>query len=86
MEDQRQTNVMQPYEFSELVEGIEAALVRFESTSNHAVLRLFRRSDMSSSAHPTSPTASPDLRSGRQLEENGFLSPADNEHVFLVYL
>jgi len=36
---------MQPQEFSELVDNIEAALVRFESTSNHAVLRVYMRND-----------------------------------------
>lgn len=37
---------MQPQEFSGLVDNIEAALVRFENTSNHAVLRAFLRNDM----------------------------------------
>ncbi|KAG6907660.1 hypothetical protein DXG01_007864 [Tephrocybe rancida] len=32
-------------EFLELVDGIERALVRFESTSNHALLRWYRKSD-----------------------------------------
>jgi hypothetical protein len=41
---------MQPQEFSELVDNIEAALVRFESTSNHAVLRVYMRNDMQNQA------------------------------------
>lgn len=73
---------MQPHEFSELVEGIEAALVRFEQTSNHAVLRLYRRSDM---PHPSSSTTSPD-QSTHIYEEDSDLNPAENENVFLVYL
>ncbi|KAF8161056.1 Fusaric acid resistance protein-like-domain-containing protein [Crassisporium funariophilum] len=75
-------NQMQPHEFSELVEGIEAALVRFESTSNHAVLRLYRRSDPSN-PRPTSPTHS---ETGPAFgQTNKFLTESDNEHVFLVY-
>ncbi|KAF4621168.1 hypothetical protein D9613_000656 [Agrocybe pediades] len=36
---------MQPHEFADLIDGIEASLTRFESTSNHAVLRLYRRTE-----------------------------------------
>lgn len=67
-------DAIQPHEFSDLVDGIEAALVRFESTSNHAVLRLYRRSDANlpstSSEHNTNDTR----------------NQADNENIFLVYL
>ncbi|KAJ7782513.1 Fusaric acid resistance protein-like-domain-containing protein [Mycena maculata] len=69
--------VFQPHEFLELIEGIERALVRFESTSNHAVLRLYRRSAVSD--FPA------DLRSTMYTEDTQVLSGADNEHVFLVY-
>lgn len=62
---------MQPHEFSELVDEIEAALIRFESTSNHAVLKLYRRSD-----EIKSPSSHDPLRS----------QDSDNENVFLVYL
>ncbi|KAF5337644.1 hypothetical protein D9758_013030 [Tetrapyrgos nigripes] len=34
-------------EFTELIDGIQKALRRFESTSNHALLRLYRKSDLS---------------------------------------
>lgn len=67
---------MEPHEFSELVDSIEAALIRFESTSNHAVLRFYRRSEASLS-HPTS-TSIP--------EPDGSPLDTDNESVFLVYL
>ncbi|KAJ6538778.1 Fusaric acid resistance protein-like-domain-containing protein [Mycena vulgaris] len=70
-------NVFQPHEFLELVDGIERALVRFESTSNHAVLRLYRRS--AASEFPA------DLRDSAYTENTEVLSNADNEHVFLVY-
>ena len=76
---------MQPYEFSDLVEGIEAALVQFESTSNHAVLRLYRRSDIPSTPRPTS-TTGPDSQLRHKYEESSLSNSADNEHVFLVYL
>ncbi|KDR75940.1 hypothetical protein GALMADRAFT_68130 [Galerina marginata CBS 339.88] len=68
------TNTIQPHEFSDLVEGIEAALLRFESTSNHAVLRLYRRSD----ANPL-PLSTP------TSESHSLAAESDNENVFLVY-
>ncbi|KJA19958.1 hypothetical protein HYPSUDRAFT_1093990 [Hypholoma sublateritium FD-334 SS-4] len=74
-------DVTQPHEFSDLIDGIEAALVRFESTSNHAVLRLYRRSDANVLSRPTS--------SGSQMPINPELNPltaeGDSENVFLVY-
>jgi hypothetical protein len=86
MGSQWRSDVIQPSEFSELVEGIEAALVRFESISNHAVLRLYRRGNMPSTPRPASSTASPDFHSRHNPEENSLLNSTDNEHVFLVYL
>jgi hypothetical protein len=65
---------MELEEFSELVENIEAALVRFESTSNHAVLRLYRRSDF----HNTQP------HPGQSSHNVG--AESNNESVFVVYL
>lgn len=85
MGSQGRSGVIQPSEFSELVEGIEVALVRFESISNHAVLRLYRQSNMPSTPRPTSSTTSPD-RPRHNFEDNSPLDLADNEHVFLVYL
>ncbi|KAJ7122055.1 Fusaric acid resistance protein-like-domain-containing protein [Mycena crocata] len=70
-------HAFQQHEFLELVEGIERALVRFESTSNHAVLRLYRRS--AASDFPA------DLRDSTYSENTEMISSADNEHVFLVY-
>ncbi|KAJ7252108.1 Fusaric acid resistance protein-like-domain-containing protein [Mycena haematopus] len=73
-------NVLEQHEFLELVDGIERALVRFESTSNHAVLRLYRRS--AASEFPS------DLRDSmytEHTENTEVLSGAENEHVFLVY-
>lgn len=68
---------LQQHDFVELVDGIERALVRFESTSNHAVLRLYRRSAASDF------TADP--QDGAASVNTEALGSADNEHVFLVY-
>ncbi|KAJ6594590.1 Fusaric acid resistance protein-like-domain-containing protein [Mycena capillaripes] len=70
-------NVFEQHEFLELVDGIERALVRFESTSNHAVLRLYRRS--AASELPA------DLRDSIYTENSEILSGSENENVFLVY-
>jgi hypothetical protein len=50
----------------------------FESTSNHTVLRLYRRSAAAEVAT--------DLRDSICTENTEILSSAENEHVFLVYL
>jgi hypothetical protein len=68
--------IMQPQEFSELVDNIEAALVRFESTSNHALLRAFMRNDVQNMQSASS--------SGQSSLDGGVGN--DNESVFLVYL
>jgi len=68
---------VQPHEFSDLVDGIQAALMRFESTSNHAVLRIYRRTDINQSI------------SLLQDSQVGLRKPSvetENESVFLVYL
>lgn len=78
---------IRPPEFVELVDEIEKALGRFESTSNHALLRLYKRSDLSRSI--TASLASLDQRSSYASgtdEKNNLLTSNENEHVFLVYL
>ncbi|KAI9447166.1 Fusaric acid resistance protein-like-domain-containing protein [Russula earlei] len=67
-------------EFMELANGIQRALFEFDSTSNHAVLRLYRRIDASGSTLLASPAST-------SAEENigPFISGSDNEHVLLVY-
>ncbi|KAJ6456388.1 Fusaric acid resistance protein-like-domain-containing protein [Mycena sanguinolenta] len=77
IKSQRRSNLLEQHEFFELVDGIERALVRFESTSNHAVLRLYRRS--AAMEYPS------DLRDSIYTENTEILSGAENEHVFLVY-
>ncbi|KAJ8078011.1 hypothetical protein PM082_000213 [Marasmius tenuissimus] len=58
--NKRRKTVFHPGEFSELTADIDKALMRFESTSNHAVLRLYRKSDVISSfgVSPTVPFSS----------------------------
>jgi hypothetical protein len=79
----RKKGMFDPAEFIELVDRIERALVRFESTSNHAVMRLYRKSDNVALSRPQS-VASQTL-SARGDEMDGSLL-VYNEHVFLVYL
>ncbi|KAH9991812.1 Fusaric acid resistance protein-like-domain-containing protein [Russula vinacea] len=64
-------------EFIELANKIQRALFEFDSTSNHAVMRLYNRVNAQS---PTSTAASASTDNS-----NPFLSGSDNEHVFLVY-
>jgi len=65
-------------EFIDLANGIQRALFEFDSTSNHAVLRLYNRVDASHAS----------IASASTTDDNSdpFLSGSDNEHVFLVYL
>ncbi|KAF9063974.1 Fusaric acid resistance protein-like-domain-containing protein [Rhodocollybia butyracea] len=80
-------------EFNGLIEGIEAALLRFESTSNHAVMRLYRKSDLIrlSSPHtresmPTTPSSLQRPNTVMSMADNVFTAVGDGtEHVFLVY-
>jgi len=71
---------MEAHEFGELSEGIEAALLRFESTSNHALVRLYRKAKIDPSII-TSHSMEDSI-----LGDNSILTSSDNEHVFLVYL
>ncbi|KAL0956925.1 hypothetical protein HGRIS_003029 [Hohenbuehelia grisea] len=82
----KRARTVQPQDFIELVESIERALVRFESTSNHAVLRLYRKSDMISASHQESLANSIYSNVESAQGENAILfGTGDNEHVFLVY-
>lgn len=67
-------------EFFELANGIQRALFEFDSTSNHAVMRLYNRVN----AH--SPTSHASASASTGDNSNPFFSGSDNEHVFLVYL
>lgn len=70
--------MMQPQDFHKIIDGIDRALFTFESTSNHAVLRLYRRSNFASEAMERSNHTS--------LQDNPVLAESEHEHIFLVYL
>lgn len=74
-EQHRKGDPMDSQEFFRLSEDIERALYTFDQTSNHAVMRLYRRSDATDRYSVTSDDAFPTI-----------LATGDNETVFLVYL
>lgn len=88
----RRIRRIQPQDFMDLVEGLERALLRFESTSNHAVLRLYRKSDLISASVTShseafmSASSSSWKTDGEKEKEGNIFTQGDNEHVFLVYL
>lgn len=70
--------MMQPQDFYKIIDGIDRALFMFESTSNDAVLRLYRRSNFASKSMEKSTRSS--------LEDSSMLAESEHEHIFLVYL
>ncbi|KAH9170931.1 hypothetical protein EDB89DRAFT_2071384 [Lactarius sanguifluus] len=62
----------------DLANVIQRALYEFDSTSNHTLLRLYHRVDISAAGSHASMTSADD-------NPNPFLSGSDSEHVFLVY-
>jgi len=66
-------NSLSAIEFLQLADDIERALFQFDSTSNHAVMRAYRRSDMNELA-------------GHEEEGVKVLEGGGDETVFLVYL
>ncbi|KZP34451.1 hypothetical protein FIBSPDRAFT_719555 [Athelia psychrophila] len=72
------TDVVRPKKFADLADAIERALFTFESTSNHALMRLYQRSEMS---------AAPSHMSFASTEEGSVLGAGESESetVFLVY-
>ena len=77
---------MLPAEFLELVEGIERALFVFESTSNQAVLRLYRRNTPTHGLDSSMTASRASIASMTDENENPLTVGTDNENVFLVYL
>lgn len=63
----------------DLANGIQRALYEFDSTSNHTLLRLYHRVDVSATDSRASMTSADD-------NPNPLLSGSDSEHIFLVYL
>ncbi|KIJ18476.1 hypothetical protein PAXINDRAFT_167078 [Paxillus involutus ATCC 200175] len=76
-QDTQKYQMMQPQDFHKIIDGIDRALFTFESTSNHAVLRLYRRTNFPSESSGRSYNSS--------LEDNPILADSEHEHIFLVY-
>jgi len=70
--------MMQPQDFHQIIDDIDRALRTFESTSDHAVLRLYRRSNFAPKSRQVSISSS--------LEDSQALADSEHEHIFLVYL
>lgn len=66
-------------EFQQLSDAVRRALFTFESTSNHAVVRLYTRQQNVSGAQSRE-------SHGSTLDDNQVLTGNDGESVFLVYL
>ncbi|KAF8550630.1 hypothetical protein OG21DRAFT_1478462 [Imleria badia] len=71
-----QYKMMQPQDFHKIIDGIDRALFTFESTSNHALLRLYRRSNFASDSVE---------KSAHSSLEDQLLTESEHEHIFLVY-
>ena len=69
---------MQPTDFANITENIERSLFTFESTSNHAVLRMYRNGNVSISGSRASMMS--------VGSENQVLLGDESENVFLAYL
>lgn len=74
---QRETP-LQPHDFHLLIDEIDRALFTFESTSNHAVIRLYKRSNFAASSMGISFDSSAPL--------DNVLMNSEHEHIFLLYL
>lgn len=71
-------NPFQPHDFHTLIDEIDRALFTFESTSNHAVMRLYKRSDFAA------PSMGGSFDSSVQ-QDNKILMNSEHEHMFLLY-
>ncbi|KAG1739349.1 Fusaric acid resistance protein-like-domain-containing protein [Suillus lakei] len=74
---QRETS-FQPHDFHILIDEIERALFTFESTSNHAVMRLYQSSNFAA------PSMGGSFDSSVQ-QDNTILMNNEHEHIFLLY-
>ncbi|KAH8107675.1 Fusaric acid resistance protein-like-domain-containing protein [Cristinia sonorae] len=71
--DGSRSSTIEPQDFRDLANALERALFTFESTSNHAILRMYR-----------SGTASEPLETPAGNDENT-LTGSQSENIFLVY-
>lgn len=68
---------LQPHDFHLLIDEIDRALFTFESTSNHAVMRLYKRSNFAAASMGISFDSSAPL--------DNVLMNSEHEHIFLLY-
>ncbi|KAG2122275.1 Fusaric acid resistance protein-like-domain-containing protein [Suillus cothurnatus] len=68
----------QPHDFHILIDEIDRALYTFESTSNHAVMRLYKQSTSAA------PSTGGSFDSSVQ-QDNTLLINSEHEHIFLLY-
>ncbi|KAG2365373.1 hypothetical protein BDR07DRAFT_1398873 [Suillus spraguei] len=68
----------QPHDFHILIDEIDCALSTFESTSNNAIMRLYKRSDFAV------PSVRVSFDSSVQ-QDNMLLMNSEHEHLFLLY-
>lgn len=66
-----------PHDFHILIDEIDRALFTFESTSNHAIMRLYKRSDF---AVPSMVDSIDSL-----VQQDNNLVNSEHEHIFLLY-
>lgn len=66
-----------PHDFHILIDEIDRALFTFESTSNHAIMRLYKRSDF----------AAPSMADSFDsfVQQDNTLVNSEHEHIFLLY-
>lgn len=72
----KQGEMMQPQDFHVIIDNIERALSTFESTANHALLRIYRYSNFAPLSR-NSVSSAPD--------DNQALADNEQENVFIVY-
>ena len=78
---------VKPQDFAKLIEAIHVALRRFDTTSDQAILRAYRRDGVRRICHDSSNTSSPIIKQGEKSAEQGPTSTTqEHEIVFLVYL
>jgi hypothetical protein len=72
--------------FAALVEDIDHAMKAFESTSNQAMMRIYRKGVFQPETHGHGADRMSTVSCTTELEESSFLSESQNENLFLVYL
>ncbi|TCD61379.1 hypothetical protein EIP91_008533 [Steccherinum ochraceum] len=72
----KKASTIEPRDFHDLASALERALFTFESTSNHAILRLYRTGTATEPSHSSSTSFG---------DENQLTTGSQSENIFLVY-